>query len=183
MSSASAVRTGSEPPAAIGPELASGAGAARQWPLATYLELGALPTAPACARGHVRAITLEWGLRAVADTAELLTSEIVTNAVQAAGRLRTPTPPVIRIWVTSDRYSLVICVWDVSDDMPIRQHAALDQASGRGLMLVEALSKDWGAHRQTGGKIVWTLISLPDSPECTTPGPHLRSRSTRPGRR
>jgi hypothetical protein len=31
-------------------------------------------------------------------------------------------------------------------------------------MLVEALSKDWGAYRETEGKVVWTLISLPDDP-------------------
>jgi anti-sigma regulatory factor (Ser/Thr protein kinase) len=163
MSSAGAV-AGSEPPAAIEPELASGAGTARQRPLRTHLELSALPTAPACARGHVRSVALEWGLGAVADTAELLAIEIVTNAVQAAGRLRTPEPPVTRMWVTSDGNSLVIRVWDASEDMPIRQEAAPDQIGGRGLMLVEALSKDWGAYRETEGKVVWTLVSLPNGP-------------------
>lgn len=36
-------------------ELDSGAGTAiHRWPLQTHLPLNALPTAPACARGHVR---------------------------------------------------------------------------------------------------------------------------------
>jgi anti-sigma regulatory factor (Ser/Thr protein kinase) len=164
MSSAGAVRTGSEHPAATEPELASSAGAARQWPLSTHLELSALPTAPACARGHVRSVALEWHLEAVADTAELLTSEIVTNAIQAAGKLRTAEPPVIRMWVTCDEKSLVIRIWDAADDMPVRHEAAPDQIGGRGLMLVEALSKDWGAYRETEGKVVWVLISVPDDP-------------------
>jgi hypothetical protein len=65
----------------------SGAGTAgRPWPLQTRLPLAALPTAPGCARGHVRTVAHEWGLRHLADTAELLTSELVTNAVQASQR-------------------------------------------------------------------------------------------------
>jgi anti-sigma regulatory factor (Ser/Thr protein kinase) len=107
---------------------------------------------------------MEWGFGAVAETAELLASEIITNAVQAAGKLRSAEPSVIRIWVTCDGNSLVIRVWDASDDMPIRHEAAPDQIGGRGLMLIEALSKDWGAYRETEGKVVWTLISLPDDP-------------------
>jgi hypothetical protein len=39
------------------------------WPRQSSLALAALPTAPACARGHVRAIAHEWGLRGLADTA------------------------------------------------------------------------------------------------------------------
>ena len=54
-------------------ELGSGAGPAGQdWPLASALPpLAALPTAPACARGHVRAVSHQWGLPDLADTAEI----------------------------------------------------------------------------------------------------------------
>jgi hypothetical protein len=65
------------------------------------------------------------------------------------------------IWLASDRLSLVIHVWDARDDMPVRQDAAPDEIGGRGPLLVETLAKDWGAYRQTDGKIVWVLISLP----------------------
>jgi len=52
-------------------------------PLRSYLELGALPTAVPCARLHTRQLVWEWGLTGLGATAELLVSELVTNAVQA----------------------------------------------------------------------------------------------------
>lgn len=64
-------------------------------PLQTHLELAALPSAVPCARGHVRAVALEWGLQELADTAELLASELVTNAIQASGTLRIAQTPVV----------------------------------------------------------------------------------------
>ena len=42
--------------------------------------------------------------------------------------------------------------------MPVRQDAELDEESGRGLMLVEHLSSEWGAYRKADGKVVWALI-------------------------
>jgi hypothetical protein len=69
-----------------------------------------------------------------------------------------PIVPVVRLWLVSDRISLVIHVWDGSEEMPVRQDGALDQDSGRGLMLVENLAKDWGAYRKAAGKVVWALI-------------------------
>jgi anti-sigma regulatory factor (Ser/Thr protein kinase) len=131
--------------------------------LQTGLKLAAIPTAPSCARGHVRAVAHEWGLPDLADTAQLVTSELVTNAVQASVRLRNrPGPlivPVVKIWLVSDRISIVIHVWDGSEEMPARQDGPPDQESGRGLMLVENLAKDWGAYRKAPGKVVWALIS------------------------
>jgi anti-sigma regulatory factor (Ser/Thr protein kinase) len=70
--------------------------------LQTELVLAALPTAPSVARGHVRAVVCEWGLGELADTAELLVSELVTNAVQASAKLVTVEPPVVYLWVTSE---------------------------------------------------------------------------------
>jgi Histidine kinase-like ATPase domain len=134
----------------------------------TELELAALPTAPACARGHVRSVAHEWGLAALADTAELLASELVTNSVQAYERLKPEADPaavpIVRLWVSSDRASLVIHVCDGIDEIPVRQDAGPDEISGRGLLLVETLAKDWGTYRQASGKIVWVLISLPGDP-------------------
>jgi hypothetical protein len=45
--------------------------------------------------------------------------------------------------------------------MPVRRHGAPDEIGGRGLMLVEALGKDWGAYQKNGGKVVWVLIGSP----------------------
>jgi Histidine kinase-like ATPase domain len=134
------------------------------WPLQTRLELAAQPTAPGVVRGHVRAVAFEWGLADLADTAELLASEIVTNAVQASQqRLRIRADlaavPVIRLWVTSDGVSMVIHVWDGSDEMPVLKDVALDEENGRGLMLVAVLGKDWGCYRKTEGKVVWVMVA------------------------
>ena len=100
----------------------------------------------------------------VADTAALLVSELVTNAVQASDRLETAGSPVIRLWVSSDGTGLVIHVWDAYEEMPVRQDAGPDAVGGRGLLLVETLGKDWGAYRQARGKVVWVLLSRPDDP-------------------
>ncbi|HTW01967.1 MAG TPA: ATP-binding protein [Streptosporangiaceae bacterium] len=138
------------------------------WPLQTYLPLAALPTAPACARGHVRSVVHEWGLPQLADTAELLASELVTNSVQAYERyVPTSDAPVVAVTglrIISDGVSMVIHVWDACAEMPARQDAGPDASGGRGLLLVETLGKDWGAYRQAEGKVVWVLISSPVDP-------------------
>jgi anti-sigma regulatory factor (Ser/Thr protein kinase) len=104
----------------------------------------------------------EWGLQHLAETAELLVSELMTNAVQASERLKLradlAVTPAVLLWVISDKASLVIHVWDGSDEMPVRRNAAIYEESGRGLMLVESLSSDWGAYRKAAGKVVWVKI-------------------------
>jgi anti-sigma regulatory factor (Ser/Thr protein kinase) len=144
----------------------SGGAITHAWPLQTHLELAALPTAPGCARDHVRSLTYEWGVPALADIAELLVSELVTNAVQASELLQTranlATVPAIRLWTTSDGACLVIHVWDASDQLPVLKESATDAENGRGLLLVSALGKDWGAYRKTEGKVVWVMITADD---------------------
>jgi anti-sigma regulatory factor (Ser/Thr protein kinase) len=135
------------------------------WPLHSRIPLAALPTAPACARGHVRAVAHEWGLPGLADTAELLASELVTNSVQAYERSKPGAEraivPVVGLWLVSDRLCIVIHVWDACGEMPVRQDAGPDEIGGRGLLLVETLGQDWGAYREADGKVVWVLIGLP----------------------
>jgi anti-sigma regulatory factor (Ser/Thr protein kinase) len=144
----------------------SGGAVTHAWPLQAHLELAALPTAPGCARDHVRSLAHEWGVPALADIAELLVSELVTNAVQASELLKTRadlgTVPAIRVWTTSDGGCLVIHVWDASDQMPVLNDSAADAENGRGLLLVSALGKDWGAYRKTQGKVVWVMITADD---------------------
>ena len=132
------------------------------WPLQTQLELGAFPSAVPCVRGHVRTVALEWGLPDLADTAELLASELVTNAVQASGRLKPADRaaiPVVRVWLVSDQISMLIHVWDASSELPARKGIGLDDEGGRGLMLVDTLSKEWGTYRKAQGKVVWVMVT------------------------
>jgi anti-sigma regulatory factor (Ser/Thr protein kinase) len=56
------------------------------WPLRSSLELGALSSAVSCACLHVRHVLWEWGLKSLTERAELLVSELVTSAVNAAGQ-------------------------------------------------------------------------------------------------
>jgi len=126
------------------------------WPLRSHLELGAFPTAVPCARLHARLMALEWGLPGLAETTELLVSELATNAVRACEGLLSP---VIRLCLTSDHQCMVIRVWDGGDQMPVRQDVGPDSECGRGLLLVESLSTGWGSYRKANGKVVWAMVA------------------------
>lgn len=143
--------------------------AATSWPLRSCLELGALPSTVPCARLHTRLVLAEWGLKAQVETAELLVSELVTNAVQASegmigcryqGRW-TPGVPPVRMWLCSDKQSVLVQVWDGSDRRPERKDVDLEAVGGRGLLLVEALSTEWGTYspERSTGKVVWALVA------------------------
>lgn len=136
---------------------AQGDDVAARWPLRSFLELGALPSAVPCARLHTRHLLWEWRLTGLTDSAELVVSEIVTNAVQitrADGR----TSPV-RLRLLADWARLLILVWDASPLPPVPMRASDDAENGRGLLLVETLSTQWDhfLHRG-GGKVVWALL-------------------------
>ena len=133
---------------------------ATRWPLRSFLELGAYPGAVPCARLHVKAMLWEWGL-SIAENVELVTSEIVTNSVQASRLLDQPS--VVRLWLLSDKERVLILVWDASPHPPTASADSGDdpRESGRGLMLVEAISDQWSWYftRETTGKVVWALCS------------------------
>jgi anti-sigma regulatory factor (Ser/Thr protein kinase) len=131
------------------------------FPWHTHLELAAYPTAPACARGHARSVALERGLPGLAEAAELVASELVTNALQASRRLKTREIPVIRLWLACGQASLVIHVWDASPEMPACQEADPDDESGRGLMIIDTISARWGSYQTHDGKVVWAQIEKP----------------------
>ena len=139
------------------------------WPHQSYLELGSLPTAAPCARLHTMLVLWEWDLGALAHTAAVVVSELVTNAVQAsvgrtdshfAGNWAPGTPPV-RVWLSADQYRLVIQVWDASDQPPMPQPVEPEADSGRGLLLVGSLSAEWGCYapENSSGKVVWAVVA------------------------
>ena len=130
---------------------------ADEWPLQTSLELGALPGAVPCARLHVKQVLWEWGLSGLSDSVELLVSELLTNAVHAS-RPITP-PPIVRLWLLSDRMKALILVWDANPKPPTRLEMTEDAEQGRGLLLVDSISDRWGWYVPPGigGKVVWSL--------------------------
>ncbi|HEY2575959.1 MAG TPA: ATP-binding protein [Streptosporangiaceae bacterium] len=129
----------------------------QRWPLRSHLELRALPASVRSARQHATTTLHEWQLQALADSVELLASELVTNAVRASAS----AAPQIRFWLTSDRRSVLIQVWDGGHSHPIRQAGGPDAEAGRGLLIVETLSTRWGcyASQQQDGKIVWAVCT------------------------
>lgn len=129
------------------------------WPFQSYLELAALPVAPSRARTHARTVLAEWGLTAIIDEADLVISELTTNAVQASERLQ-EHPPTIKLWLLSDAVRLVVVVWDASLQLPQVTDAPPDALNGRGLQIVAELSDDWGWYGRSkmAGKCVWSEI-------------------------
>ena len=154
---------------------ADAAGSAQQddagaaWPHQTFLELGALPTAAPCARLHTTLVLWEWDLGTLVRSAGLVVSELVSNAVQASleltgsrfGGLWTPGTPPVRMWLSADNQRVVIQVWDGSDRPPVPQPVDPEADSGRGLLLVGALSAEWGCYtpEKSSGKVVWAVVT------------------------
>jgi anti-sigma regulatory factor (Ser/Thr protein kinase) len=131
------------------------------WPLQTSLPLGSIPTAVPCARAHATQILWEWGMAEMSDAVELVVSELITNAVTASRALENGPLP-IRFWVLSDRKQVLILVWDASPDAPVPMQPTADVEGGRGLMLVDAVSKQWDwypVENEIEGKVVWAVIS------------------------
>lgn len=128
-----------------------------QWPLQDFLELGALAGAVPCARLHARHVLWEWGFGSLGESAELLVSELVTNAVKASRTMTLASP--VRLWLVSDSAQILILVWDSSPEPPVRMNTSEEAGNGRGLMLVEAISEQWGWYHQVNndGKIVWAI--------------------------
>jgi len=127
-------------------------------PLGAVLALGALPTAPSCARAWTRQILWEWQLAVLSDTAELIVSELTTNAMLASRRLGRP---FMRLLLTLDQGELTISVHDYCPSVPEPRNAGDDDENGRGLLLVEAMSSRSGWYTPedgTPGKVVWAAL-------------------------
>ncbi|MFI8851874.1 ATP-binding protein [Streptomyces sp. NPDC053499] len=112
------------------------------------------------AREHVRLVLREWKLGQVSDDAVLITSELATNVVTHAA------------WGIGDYFELLlrrrdgVLVLEVSDsfqwEMPELRKPDPEEVSGRGLLLVDALSQAWGVRPRTGaGKTVWVHLAAP----------------------
>jgi len=104
--------------------------------LSSLLTLGALKTAPGCARGHVNAVLHEWGLA------------------------------IVRLRLLSDGTRVVVEVWEEIPIAPVARPADANDESGRGLMLVEAYCAQWGYGSSPGwpGKVVWAELAAANQP-------------------
>lgn len=159
----------SEPGSDIGPAVPRDSSVTTHWALMDTLTLAALPTAVGSARLHARIMMFEWALGDLANDVALVVGELVTNAVVAStgmdGRPVYASAdaglPVVHLRLCSDHSRIVIEVWDSSADAPEARQPAPDAEDGRGLLLVEALSEQWGWDHIPGwpGKMVWATLS------------------------
>ena len=118
------------------------------------ISLGAGPAAAAAARAEVRAAVFAWDLQVDAAVAELLTSELVTNAI------RHEPGKTIVLDIGCACGELRVDVHDTSHALPALVNAPADAETGRGLMLVATLSDDWGCYRTRAGKAVYFELAL-----------------------
>jgi hypothetical protein len=129
------------------------------------LTLAAMPRAAYWARRHTEEVLTEWKLdmtvEGLVDSALLVVTELVTNAVQATGELRPELQkryseqPLavsymelanlgqVRLRLSYDYVRVVIEVWDGSEAIPVMQRPSEEAVSGRGLMLVAAHCSRW----------------------------------------
>jgi anti-sigma regulatory factor (Ser/Thr protein kinase) len=110
------------------------------------------------ARRHVRAALGSHGLGEYADDAEIITSELVTNAVQHACDDGTTTIGVALTHAGSPA-AVTIIVSDSSPDGPVLRDTPPGSEQGRGLQIVQALSAHWGWRREGSGKAVFAVLA------------------------
>ncbi|MDV6291305.1 ATP-binding protein [Streptomyces sp. UP1A-1] len=112
-------------------------------------------------RRLARASLTHWGRSDLADTAELLLTELVTNALRHA----CGTEIGVRIYLRDAQ--LVIEVNDGSPVAPMPRPAGPDDETGRGLFLVEALADSWGV--SPDGTTTWCTLPLTEGPSDMEP--------------
>jgi len=138
------------------------------------LRLAADPSAVPWARRVLRQTLQEWQLSDLSDTAQLLVSELVTNAVKATGTGGAPGPEpgwrdLIGLTLELTDACLLLEVWDADPRPPVLRDAGLAAEGGRGLLIVEALSSKWGQEPAAGGKTVWCELELPEAVAAALP--------------
>jgi anti-sigma regulatory factor (Ser/Thr protein kinase)/anti-anti-sigma regulatory factor len=146
----------------IYPTVDLGAEAARRVPVSPRRSVTLLPDPNAPARSRQFAVETcnQWGIDRVANLAELIASELVTNAVVHAG-----TPIDVTLWLTDD--TLNIAVRD-GDPRPMYRPSMTGpgpviEEHGRGLLLLDAMADIWGCNSTADGKVVWAIIGVAKS--------------------
>jgi anti-sigma regulatory factor (Ser/Thr protein kinase) len=115
--------------------------------LALTAELASVPRA----RRAATAALERWGLDSLCLDAELVVSELVTNAILHG---HAPIELAIR-----RRGGLVrVEVRDHSPAHPVSRRHRADAGTGRGLVLVASVATDWAVDGDSAGKVVWAEL-------------------------
>lgn len=109
-----------------------------------------------CRRWAVRRATEQGASPEAVRLVELLTSEVVTNAVKYG-----PADGQVTLRVRRDGDEVLVAVRDESAVPPEVLHPEPTRFGGRGMGLVESLARDWGVHQHhADGKSVWFRLPL-----------------------
>jgi anti-sigma regulatory factor (Ser/Thr protein kinase) len=126
--------------------------------------------APAAARAVVGEAIHTWRVPVDPEIAILLTSELMANAVTHGKQDETA---FVLLAIACDAAGLRVEVHDASPELPVPNVSLLDEATattaeeGRGLLLVAALSDEWGFYRTPTGKAVFFRMDLQAPPGFT----------------
>jgi anti-sigma regulatory factor (Ser/Thr protein kinase) len=123
--------------------------------VAVRTELPADESAPAQARALVREAFCPLHAGGLFDDAELLVSEVVTNAA------RHGAPPITVEIGCEGEAGLVVRVSDDGTAAPVRRTPGWDEEGGRGVALVDVISDAWGVEPTAAGKQVWFRLRRP----------------------
>ncbi len=108
--------------------------------------------------GAARAFTLEtlteWDINDRRDDVRLCVSELATNALLHG----VPPGREFSLRLTADGSLLRVEVRDSGGGRVEMRHEGADECGGRGLLLIKALSDDFGVTRHVPGKTVWLVF-------------------------
>jgi anti-sigma regulatory factor (Ser/Thr protein kinase) len=121
----------------------------------TLFSFGPDPGSAQLARNIVRRV-LDDQPDDVRETAALLTSELVTNAV-----IHTQHPFELNVERLDDRIRVTVA--DASPAEPVVRDIDPARERGQGMIIVRALATVWGVGRHPNGKSVWFVLRLPSA--------------------
>ncbi|SEC33378.1 ATP-binding protein [Streptomyces melanosporofaciens] len=124
-------------------------------PRRCILPFAAEPPQLADLRRAVKAELVGWGMSALTEEAQLITTELASNVIKHVGQ---GTAATLVLDAGTDQLRLEL--HDNSHKEPQSFHPTCEEESGRGLQLLAALSAAWGTTRTVAGKAVWCELPL-----------------------
>jgi hypothetical protein len=128
-------------------------------PLVAARDLPPEVESPGIARNVTKATLAGWSLGDFCDDAAVVVSELVTNAIRYG--LCPGARDPLRLVLVRYEHQLVCMVTDPTDTAPTMQEPDWVAETGRGLHIIEAISRAWGwTPLLGGGKAVWASFSI-----------------------
>lgn len=131
------------------------AGTATQTRALTALTLPSAPHSARLARSYIRSALCDHDMGDYVDDAEMVASELVTNAIEHADALTIG----LELLELEGSGAVAVVVTDPSRRPPVQLHPTADLEHGRGLNIVAALSARWGWRPYETGKAVFAILA------------------------